>query len=476
VSAETATSPRELEGLRRVFEAQRGRYLAEPNPPARERRAKLDALERAIRAHRREIASAIGADFRKPAAEVEATEIVPTLAALKHARAHLAGWMRPRPVATPLTLFGARSEVRYEPKGVALILSPWNYPFLLALTPLIGALAAGNRAILRPSEKSPHTTETIGTIVAEAFEPEDVAFVGGGVEVAEALLAWPFDHFFFTGSTRVGKIVMHAAAEQLAGVTLELGGKSPAFVTDDADIRTAAARIAWGKFMNAGQTCVAPDYVLVDERRARGFVECLVVAVEKMYGRGEDARARNPDFPRLINDEAFDRLSATLDATVASGATIEMGGGRNRADRYIAPTLLTGLSFGAPIMADEIFGPILPVITYRALDEAIAQVNARPKPLALYVFGRHERAERILRGVPAGGSAVNDVVVHLANPNLPFGGIGPSGVGNYQGWFGFRALSHERAVLRQARFSFASFLYPPFGKKTAFALKAMERF
>jgi len=472
--AETVSPPIDSAGLQRLFDVQRSKSLTLPPPAARERRTKLDALERAIRAHRREISTALAADFRKPRAEVEASEIIPTLAELKHTRSHLSSWMRPRRVATPLTLFGARSEIRYEPKGVALILAPWNYPFYLLMTPLIAALAAGNRAILRPSEKVPHAAAAMARIVGDAFSPEDVAVVEGPVHLAEALLELPFDHIFFTGSTRVGRIVMQAAAAHLSGVTLELGGKSPAFVTEDAVVRHAAERIAWGKFMNAGQTCVAPDYVLVHEKRAGPFIRSAVAAIEKMYGSTEEQRARNPDFPRLIDERAFDRLEKALGASVARGARIEIGGRCDRGNRYIAPTILSGVDFASPIMSEEIFGPILPILTYASLDDAIRQVRSLPKPLASYAFGG-KLAELVLRGVPAGGSALNDVAVHLINPNLPFGGIGPSGVGSYHGWFGFRAFSHERAVLRQARFSFASLLYPPFGKKTDYVLKVMER-
>jgi aldehyde dehydrogenase (NAD+) len=462
--------------LQRIFDDQRRRFLAAPKPALGERRAKLDALERAIRAHREDVSAALAADFRKPHEEVEATEIIPTLAELKHARSHLGRWSKPLRVATPPTLLGSHSEVRYEPKGVVLILAPWNYPFYLLMTPLIAALAAGNRAIVRSSEKVPHATAAMAKIVREAFAPEDVAFVEGGVDVAEQLLRLPFDHIFFTGSTRVGKIVMRAAAEHLAGVTLELGGKSPAFVTADADVRLAAERIAWGKFMNAGQTCVAPDYVLVDEKVERAFIERTIACVERMYGRSEEDRARTPDLCRIINDAAFERLEGVLDATVAGGARVELGGARERSTRYIAPTILSGVRFDSAIMSDEIFGPILPVLTYRSLDEAIAQVNARPKPLALYAFAAKGTASYVVDATTAGGTAINDVVVHLANPNLPFGGIGPSGVGSYHGHFGFRAFSHERAVLHQGRRSAVALLYPPYRKATRRVLALMDRF
>ena len=461
--------------LRAIFEAQRRRYRAQPYPPLPGRAARLAALERAIRAHRREVAAAIAADFGKPAEETELTEIVPTLHELRHARRNLTSWAKPQTVPTPLKLIGARSEVRYEPKGVALILAPWNYPFYLAMVPLIAALAAGNRTIVRPAEKTPRTTAVIGAIVREAFAPEDVAFVGGGVEVAQALLEFPFDHIFFTGSTRVGKLVMRAAAQHLSSVTLELGGKSPAFVAEGADPKLAGERIAWGKFINAGQTCVAPDYVLVHESKAAAFVAEAVAAVERMYGKSELQRGESADFCKLVDDAAFERIVGMLDATVAAGARIVIGGVRDRARRYLAPTILSGVGFDAPIMAEEIFGPVLPVIAYRSLEDALAQVVMRPKPLALYAFGSPAETRAIVEGTSSGGVAIDDTVIHLANEHLPFGGAGESGQGNYHGIFGFRAFSHERTIFRQAKRSALGLLYPPYGKKSRALLSALDR-
>ena len=461
--------------LRAAFEAQRRRYRQEPYPPVPGRRARLEALERAIRRHRKDVAAAIFADFGKAAEETELTEIVPTLAELRHARKSLTTWVRPLKVRTPLKLAGASSEVRFEPKGVVLILAPWNYPFYLALVPLVAALAAGNRAIVRPSEKTPHTAAVIETIVHEAFAAEDVAFAGGDVDVAERLSTFPFDHIFFTGSTRVGKIVMRAAAEHLSSVTLELGGKSPAFVTEHADAKLAGERIAWGKFINAGQTCVAPDYVLVHEMRAEAFVAETVRAVERMYGSNESERAAGADYCKLVDEAAFDRIVGLLDATVAAGARIVIGGQRDRERRYLAPTIVTGAGFDSPLMSEEIFGPVLPVLTYRSIDDAVAKVNLRPKPLALYAFGPSSETEPIVERTSSGGVALDDVVIHLANEHLPVGGVGESGAGNYHGVFGFRAFSHERAIFRQAKRSALALLYPPYGRTSRIMLKALDR-
>jgi aldehyde dehydrogenase (NAD+) len=459
-----------------VFEEQRRRYRAAPYPSLETRLAKLVKLERAIKAHRADIRAALYADFRKPAPEAEFTEYIVTLAELKFARAKLAKWMRPEHVETPLSLFGSRAEVRYEPKGVSLIIAPWNYPFHLSITPLIAALAAGNRVILRPSEKAPATREVVAAIVREAFEPHDVACVGGEVETAVALLKLPFDHIFFTGSTHIGKLVMHAAAEHLSSVTLELGGKSPAIVDVDADVAHAAGRVAWAKYLNGGQTCVAPDYVLVHESVERAFLDKTKEAITKMYGASPEAREKTPDFCRLIDDGHFARVAGLLDATVRGGAKVEAGGQTDAAQRYIAPTVLSGVGFDAPIMSEEIFGPVLPVISYRTLDEALAQINARPKPLALYAFSRKEETvEKILEGTSAGGTLVNDAILHLANPNLPFGGVGESGVGSYHGVFGFKTFSHERAVMRQTRSSLAPLLAPPYTKVTKRMMAILER-
>ncbi len=468
-------APADLGNLREIFEVQRARFRTAPHATAAQRRAKLAALEHAIGKRRREIAAALFADLHKAPAESEFTEIIPTLTEVRYARRNVETWMRPEPVPTPRTLLGARCEVRREPKGVVLILAPWNYPLYLSLGPLVAAIAAGNRAIVRPSEKAPHTARVIEAIVRGAFAPEEVAFAGGGIETANALLEFPFDHIFFTGSTRVGKLVMRAAAEHLAGVTLELGGKSPAVVAEDADLGLAAQRIAWGKFMNAGQTCVAPDYVLVPQARERDFIERTGKAMANMFGKNAARRARTANFGRIVDDAAFDRLTAMLDGSIAGGARIDVGGERSRADRYIAPTIVSNLGFDSPLMAEEIFGPILPVLTYRTTGEALAAINARPKPLALYAFGSRAATNAIVAGTSAGGSAINDVVLQLANPNLPFGGIGESGVGNYHGIFGFRALSHERAVLRGAKRSAATWYYPPYTRVTDALLRMLDR-
>jgi len=453
---------------RRAFETLRARRAERVAPSARERIEALRRLRTSVTARRGELAGAVHADFRKHPTETELTEIQPVLAEVRHVIRHVRSWMRPRRVPSPLLLSGSRSEIRYEPRGVVLVLGPWNYPVNLMLSPLVAAVAAGNSVVLRPSEKAPHTAGVLERIVAESFPRDEVAVAGGGVEVAEALLRLPFDHFFFTGSTEVGRKVMRAAADHLATVTLELGGKSPALVDASADVAASAERIAWGKFVNAGQTCVAPDYVLVDRARAGELVEELMRAVGRLYGGTEEARRRSGSFCRLVDDRAFERVAGMLEGSVAAGARVEVGGTTDAAERYVAPTVLSGVTWEMTAMAEEIFGPVLPVIAYDSLDDALRRIRERPAPLALYVFARDPGVvERVLGRTTAGGTVVNDTLVHLANPGLPFGGVGESGQGSYHGWFGFRAFSHERAVLVRGRFAPGRALYPPYSERVS---------
>jgi len=447
----------------RIFAAQQRNRWRVARSGARERSATLERLAAAIAAQRVGIATARYADFRKPAAEVELTEIHPVLAEIKVAARNLEAWMRPRPVRTPLLLAGTSSEVRSEPRGVVLILAPWNYAFSLVVAPLVAAVAAGNCAILKPSEKTPATSAFLKRFVAEVFDEAEVAVVEGGVEAAEALLALPFDHVFFTGGTRIGRTVMAAAARHLASVTLELGGKSPTIVDETADVRAAAERVVWGKFVNAGQTCVAPDYVLVHASRAAEFVAEAKRALDARYGPAGPGRAATADYCRIVDAGHFARLADVLDRSVAAGAHVEAGGERDEGERYLAPTILSGVTFDSPMMEEEIFGPILPVLSYTDLDTALERLRALGKPLALYIFSRSEPAvEHILANTTAGGTAVNATMLQYGNPHLPFGGVGASGHGSYHGIHGFRTFSHERAVLRQRGPSLARFLFPPY--------------
>jgi aldehyde dehydrogenase (NAD+) len=476
VASDRPNAPSLLAHAQRVFEKQRAQLRAVTQSGPAERRAKLERLRDAILAHRAEIVRAMHDDFHKPRVEVELTETQQVLAEIKHAIGHLKGWMKPQGVTTPFFLSGTRSYVRYEPKGVVLVLAPWNYPLQLTLSPVVAAIAAGNCVIARPSEKAPHAGRVIAKILAAAFDEAEVACVTGGVDVADGLLELPFDHIFFTGSTRIGKRVMAAAAKHLCSVTLELGGKSPVVIDASADLAQAADRIVWGKFVNAGQTCVAPDYVLVPRALETPFHEAAAKVVATFYGKDPSAQKESADYCHIVDDASFDRLRALLETSRARGEKFVTGGQTDAASRFIAPTILGGVAPDAPIMEHEIFGPILPVVAYDRVEDALDVIVAKGKPLAMYVFsGSASRGEELLSQVPAGGGCVNNVLIHLSNPHLPFGGAGDSGMGSYHGFYGFRAFSHERAVLVQGRPSLASIFNPPFGPKTERALKWIGR-
>lgn len=436
----------------------------------------LKGFRDAIQAEKTAIEAALRSDFRKHFIETEITEIHPVIEEVEHAIEHLEEWMAPQRVGKPIALTGTSNWVRYEPLGNVLIMAPWNYPFNLMMAPVVAAVAAGNTAILRPSQKTPNTSDVIQRIIDRAFEPRHVAMVRGGYDVADYLLEQPFDHYFFTGSPRIGKKVMHAAADHLATVTLELGGKSPALVTRDADLDVAARRLAWGKFMNAGQTCVAPDYVAVHQSVADEFVEKLVEAVKAEYGATPDARKLTDDFARVIDDRAFARLKALIEDSVEAGATLAIGGEFDADERYIAPTILSDVAWDSPVMADEIFGPIFPIVRYSERAEVYDFIRRTGKPLALYMFtASDDTRDHILSNTTSGGAVMNTCVLHLANPHLPFGGVGQSGQGHYHGFWGFSDLSNERAVMQRGKIGFAEFFHPPYhGKMTEWAMKALR--
>ena len=422
-----------------------------------ERKAALSALRDTIGRREGDIVAALAADFGKPEAEAVLTEILPVLNEIRHTLRNLAGWMRPRRVAPTMATLGTASRIRPEPRGVCLIISPWNYPFSLALSPLVSCLAAGNSAILKPSEMTPATSALIAEIVAETFEPGLVTVVEGGKEASTALLALPFDHIFFTGSPAVGKIVMEAAARHLASVTLELGGKSPTIVGPNADVALAAKWVAFGKFANAGQTCIAPDHLFVHESVKDAFVAALRERIAAAYGKDP---LTSPHLARIVNEHHAGRLRGLLDDAKAKGARV-IDGGAEQGTR-LAPTLIEAVTPEMEIDREEIFGPVLPVIGYHDLDAVIARINAHPKPLALYVFDRDRAfAERIVAATSSGGVGVNLTVLHYSHPGLPFGGVNNSGIGASHGEYGFRAFSHERAIMEN-RFSALPMLFPPY--------------
>lgn len=467
--------PAVASAIRSLFERQRSAFCASGPPPAAERIAKLRALGRSLQVRGREIERAVSSDFGKSPAEVALTEVFVVASEIAYACRHLRQWTRPQRVRPSLSWPGASAEVRREPRGVCLVISPWNFPFQLALGPLVSALAAGNRVILKPSELTPHTSRFLTEFLAALYDEDEVAVVEGDAGVGAALLNLPFDHIFYTGSTAVGKIVMEAASRHLSSVTLELGGKCPVILGEDADLAEAAGKIAWGKFMNAGQTCVAPDYALVPSGRLPEFVALLRTRLRKLYGAPESL-PRNPDYCRIVDPRHVTRLRRLLDEAVADGATIAEGG-VFATENFLSPTLVTGVAPGSPLLREEIFGPVLPIVGYEREEEAVALVNSLPPPLALFLFGRRRSwAERLLRVIPAGDAVVNDVVVHFANPRLPFGGRRASGLGKSHGEAGFRAFSHERTVMRQPRFTVMSLLAPPYTRAVVRRIRWVTRF
>lgn len=436
------------------IERQRVRFRSGETRPLPFRRAQLLKLQDAIRSREKELFDALHADLRKSPYEAYATEVGLVLGEVRHALAHLPSWMKPRRRRTTRLAWPSHGFLQPEPFGVALIIGPWNYPFQLLLAPLVGALAAGNCVILKPSEFAPHTAAAIARLLRETFPPDYVNVIEGERETAEALLREKFDKIFFTGSTPVGRIVMTAAARHLTPITLELGGKCPCLVCADAPLDLTARRIAWGKFMNAGQTCVAPDFLLVERPIARNFVAALGRAVKDFYG--DDAQ-RAPHYSRIINRRHLDRLTGYL-----TSGTVAVGGRCDPHDLYLAPTILTDVSWDAPVMADEIFGPILPVLEFDRLDDALAQLQPRPVPLALYLFTRNRAVqEQVLANARSGGVGLNDTVTHMVGADLPFGGLGDSGLGAYHGRASFDAFTHYRSVLRRSLAFDPGLLFPP---------------
>ena len=417
--------------------------------------AQLQKLSALIKENDQLIIDALYADLRKPAIEAYGSEILGPLSEIKYVLKHLKAWMKPQKVGTPITSFPSSSYIYTEPLGVVLIVAPWNYPFTLTIQPLLGAIAAGNCAILKPSEHTPHTSKAIAQIINNNFDPSFITVIEGGIETNQALLAEKFDHIFFTGGTAIGKIVMEAAAKHLTPVTLELGGKSPCIVDCECDLDITAKRIVWGKFYNAGQTCVAPDYLLVQKSIKPILMEKLVAYIKTFFGENPQ---QSPDFGRIVNDRQFDRL-----ANLLKEGKILIGGQHDRSDRFIAPTLIDDVSPNSKVMGEEIFGPILPILEYDQLTEAIAFVKAQSKPLALYLFSSNKQnQERIIQEISYGGGCFNDMIMHLGNPELPFGGVGASGMGSYHGKATFDTFSHRKSILKNSFRFDLKFRYPPY--------------
>jgi aldehyde dehydrogenase (NAD+) len=453
-----------------IFHAQKAAMPARRrNFGLRERRACLDRLAEAVRARESAIVAALRQDLGRPEAETILIDYLTVLQDIRHARRHLRRWMKPRRVAPTLATFGAFGRIVPQPRGVCLIIAPWNLPFCLTMAPLVSCLAAGNSAILKPSEMTPATSALIARLVAETFPPDLVAVVEGGKEVAERLLALPFDHIFFTGSPAVGKIVMAAAARHLTSVTLELGGKSPVIVGPDADIDRAADWISFGKFLNAGQVCIAPDHLFVHSSVKDRFLTALRARISRAYGSG----TRSPNLSRIVNDHHAARLAGLIGDALDKGARPILDQGAEGRD--MGPLLIEAITPEMRIDQEEIFGPILPVIAFDDLGQVIDRINARDKPLALYVFDRDPaRIDRIVTETTSGGVGINLTVVHYSQTNLPFGGVNSSGIGAAHGVHGFRAFSHERAVLRN-RFMVMPLVFPPYGPRTMRLIGLIKR-
>lgn len=406
------------------------------------RTTQLHRLREMLTDHGTDLAAALKADLGKSPTEAFRTEIDFTIREIDHTLEHLEEWLRPAPAPVPPHLGEATAWTQYDPLGVVLVIAPWNYPVQLLLTPVLGALASGNAVVAKPSELAPATSAALARLLPRYLDTDAVAVVEGGVPETTALLAERFDHIFYTGNGTVGRVVMTAAARHLTPVTLELGGKSPAFVDRGTDLDTVAARLAAGKFLNAGQTCVAPDYVLTDQETARALEPALVRAVEALYGSGV---ATSPEYGRIVNERHFDRLNSLLD----SGRVVT-GGDSDRATKYIAPTVLADVDPDAPVMREEIFGPILPIVTVAGLDEAIDFINDRDKPLALYAFTESDTTRRRLAAeTSSGGLGLGLPLAHLTVPDLPFGGVGESGTGSYHGRYSIETFSHRKAVLEK---------------------------
>jgi aldehyde dehydrogenase (NAD+) len=444
--------------LQGLFEHQQQFFAAGKTRKPEFRKEALKKLRAAILKHEDELYEALQKDLHKSPFESYASEIGFVLEELRFHLKKLRKWMRPKRVASPITSFPARSVLTYEPLGTVLIIAPWNYPFQLLMAPLIGAISAGNTAIVKPSEIAENTAGVMASLINSTFEKEYIHVVTGGVNVSQTLLQFKFDHIFFTGSPRVGKIVMQAAAKQMVPVTLELGGKSPCIVDETAPLSLTARRIIWGKLLNAGQTCIAPDYLLVHEKVKERLLDALKEAIQKAYG--PDAR-KSPDYPRIITPANVERL-----AVLIRDAKVVYGGAFDANERYFEPTLLDEVTPDMPVMQQEIFGPVLPVLTFRETDEIVRLVNSRPRPLALYVFSQNKAfRKKIVEEIPAGGVTVNDTLMHIVSNRLPFGGVGNSGMGQYHGFYSFQTFSNAKPVVKRGKWPDVPVRYAPYGKK-----------
>lgn len=444
-----------------LFNKQKSNQFAIGRTNYKERLKKLKALKVALeKTYKQEIREALYKDFKKPQLEVDLTEIYPVVDEINFMRKHLKSWLKKQKVDTPIALIGSSSWIKNEAKGVCLIISPWNFPVNLTFGPLVSAIAAGNTVILKPSEMTPHTSKVMHKIVNTLFNDDEVALVEGEVEVSQELLKLPFNHIFFTGSPQVGKIIMKSASEHLTSVTLELGGKSPTIIDDTSNLDKAVKKVIFGKFLNSGQTCIAPDYVLINASIKTEFISSFKKHLNAFYSENASA---SESLGRIVNEKHFNRLKKYLDDASQRNANIEVGGITDATDNYIEPTLVFDVCEDSELMQNEIFGPILPVKTYQSIDEVINYINSKDRPLALYIFSKNrKRINEIVNNTRAGSTCINHNLLQFLNHNLPFGGSNNSGIGKSHGYFGFLEFINQRSVLQQHTIGAVDLLMPPY--------------
>ena len=449
--------------IQELVQNQRAFFETGVTIPVSYRKEMLKKLSACITKYNKEILNALHSDLNKSDFEGYVTEISIVQEEISFTLKHLSKWAKPRKVKTPITHFPSKSYQYFEPYGVTLIMAPWNYPFQLTVAPLVGAICGGNCAVLKPSNYSPATSAIIKKIIEEVFPSEYVAVVEGGRDANTSLLEQHFDYIFFTGGVTVGKLVMEAASKHLTPVSLELGGKSPCIIDESANIDLAAKRLAWGKFINAGQTCVAPDYVLVHESVKEKLLESLTKWIKHFY---QENPLENPNLPKIITQKHFERVSAFVDGSNSANGKVIFGGTTNPETRQICPTVLDGATPDSPVMSEEIFGPVLPILTVKNLDEVIDFVRSRPKPLALYLFTTSKQVEnKVVSTLSYGGGCINDVIVHLATSYMPFGGVGNSGMGAYHGKDSFTTFTHAKSILKKTNWLDLPVRYPPYTEK-----------
>ena len=451
--------------IEKIFEAQGQNRWKIAQTTAKERIQKLKKLRVAVIQNQNEFYDAVWQDFHKPRFEAWLSEIFPTIEEIDHTISHLKKWMRDKKASRVFFLPTSKSILHYEPKGRVLIFSPWNYPFLLLVNPIISAIAAGNVIIAKPSHKTPHVSAFLAKLFKSIFPENEIALIeGNGSEIGDKLLQLPFDHVFFTGSPKVGAHIAEMAAKQHASITLELGGKSPTILLPGINIKSHIKQIAWGKTLNAGQTCIAPDYVLCPQDKVQEFAEAFANEIKRMFGDTEAKRHECKDFVHIVDKRATERHAALIKDAIAKGATQVIGGVSDIENCYTPITILTNVTPDMEIMQSEIFGPILPILSYKNLEDAVAFIQNRPKPLALYIFGKSKHdIDYVINNTTSGSTCVNNTIIQIENLDVPFGGVGMSGTGNYHGFYGFKTFSHERNIMHQKCFDVVTFFHPPYG-------------